>query len=71
MKAAAAETEKPIDKMTSSGFRGRSCGNSFRAKLTPCGHSDKNRIYASKELKQNLKHCKQLRKQKKKNVPSN
>jgi sulfatase maturation enzyme AslB (radical SAM superfamily) len=31
--------------------------------LTPCGHgSDKNRIYAAKELKQNLKHCKQLRK---------
>jgi sulfatase maturation enzyme AslB (radical SAM superfamily) len=31
--------------------------------LTACGHgSDKNRIYAAKELKQNLKHCKQLRK---------
>jgi hypothetical protein len=31
--------------------------------LTPCGHrSDKKRIYAAKELKQNLKHCKQLRK---------
>jgi hypothetical protein len=31
--------------------------------LTPCGHrSDKNRIYVAKELKQNLKHCKQLRK---------
>jgi hypothetical protein len=31
--------------------------------LTPCGlRSDKNRIYAAKELKQNLKHCKQLRK---------
>jgi hypothetical protein len=31
--------------------------------LTPCGHrSDKSRIYAAKELKQNLKHCKQLRK---------
>jgi hypothetical protein len=31
--------------------------------LTPCGHrSDKNRIYVAKKLKQNLKHCKQLRK---------
>jgi hypothetical protein len=31
--------------------------------LTPCGHrSDKNRIYAANELKQNLKHCKQSRK---------
>jgi hypothetical protein len=31
--------------------------------LTPCGHrSDKNRIYAAKEIKQNLKHCKQLKK---------
>jgi hypothetical protein len=31
--------------------------------LTPCGHrSDKNRIYTAWELKQNLKHCKQLRK---------
>jgi hypothetical protein len=29
--------------------------------LTPCGHRiDKKRIYAAKELKQNLKHCKQL-----------
>jgi hypothetical protein len=29
----------------------------------PCGHrSDKNRIYATMELRQNLKHCKQLRK---------
>jgi hypothetical protein len=49
--------------------------------LTPCGHrSDKKRIYAAKELKQNLKHCKQLRKlylqaenrkTKGKNAPSN
>jgi hypothetical protein len=31
--------------------------------LTPCEHrSDKNRSYAAKGLKQNLKHCKQLRK---------
>jgi hypothetical protein len=31
--------------------------------LTSCGHrSDKNRIYAAKELKQCLKHCKHLRK---------
>jgi hypothetical protein len=31
--------------------------------LTPCGHrSDKNRMYAAMEIKQNLKHCKQLRK---------
>jgi hypothetical protein len=31
--------------------------------LTPFGHrSDKKRIYAAKEFKQNLKHCKQLRK---------
>jgi hypothetical protein len=31
--------------------------------LTPCGHrSDKNRIYAVKGLKQDLKHCKQLSK---------
>jgi hypothetical protein len=31
--------------------------------LTPCGHrSDKKRIYAAEEFKQNLKHCKQLRK---------
>jgi hypothetical protein len=31
--------------------------------FTPCGHrSDKKRIYAAKELKQNLKHHKQLRK---------
>jgi hypothetical protein len=41
-------------------------GDFVSAKLvevTPCGHrSDKNRIYAAKELKQNLKHCKQLRK---------
>jgi hypothetical protein len=42
MKALAAETETPIDKTTSSGFHCRSRGNSFRAKLTPCGHrSDK------------------------------
>jgi hypothetical protein len=47
--------------------------------LTPCGHrSDKNHIYAAKELKQNLKHCKHLsklyfhtEKPKKKNAPSN
>jgi hypothetical protein len=63
MKAPATETEKPIDKTTSSGFRFGSRGNSFRAKLTPCGHrSDKNRNHAAKEQKQNLKHCKQLRK---------
>jgi hypothetical protein len=31
--------------------------------LTPCGHkSDKDRIYAAKEFKQNFKHSKQLRK---------
>jgi hypothetical protein len=31
--------------------------------LTPCGHrSDKKCIYVAKELKQNFKHCKQLRK---------
>jgi hypothetical protein len=44
--------------------------------LTPCGHrSDKKRIYAAKELKQNLKHCKQLKlylqTEKVKNAPSN
>jgi hypothetical protein len=48
--------------MTSSGIPLQT----FRAKsmaLIPCGHrSDKNRIYAAKELKQHLKHCKQLRK---------
>jgi hypothetical protein len=50
MKVPAAEMEKPIDKTTSSGFRCRSRGSSFRAKLTPCGDSsDKNRIYAAKE----------------------
>jgi hypothetical protein len=51
----AAEAEKIIDK-----------NDIIRAKpvaLTPCGHrSDKNRIYAAKQIKQNLKHCKQLRK---------
>jgi hypothetical protein len=31
--------------------------------LTPCGHrSDKNRIFAAKELQLNFKHCKQMRK---------
>jgi hypothetical protein len=46
--------------------------------LTPCKHrSDKNHVYAAKELKQNLKHCKleetyfANRKSKEKNAPSN
>jgi hypothetical protein len=39
-----------FDKTTSSGFRCRSRGNTFRAKLTPCGHRrDKHRIYAAEE----------------------
>jgi hypothetical protein len=57
----AAEAEKLIDKIASGiplyTVRAKSVA------LTPCGRiSDKNRIYADKELKQNLKHCKQLRK---------
>jgi hypothetical protein len=79
MKAPAAETEKLIDNTTSSGFRCRSRGNSFRAKLTPCGHrSDKNCIYAAKGVKtkfetlQTIEETFQTEKQKKKfNVPSN
>jgi hypothetical protein len=59
----AAEAEKLIDKNY---IIGNSAVFIVRAKsvaLTTCGHrSDKNRIYAAKELKQNLKHCKQLRK---------
>jgi hypothetical protein len=65
-------------KMTSSGIP----LYTVRAKsveLTPFSHrSDNNRIYAAKELKQDLKHCKQLRKLylpteklKKKKAPSN
>jgi hypothetical protein len=64
--------------MTSSGIPRLTIGAKSVA-FTPCGHrSDKNRIYAAKELKQNLKYCKQLRKlylqtekSKEKNAPSN
>jgi hypothetical protein len=64
--------------MTSSGIPQLTIGAKSVA-LTLCGQrSDKNRIYAAKELKQNLKHCKQLRKtlfakrkSKEKNAPSN
>jgi protein tyrosine/serine phosphatase len=48
--------------MTSSGIPLKTVRAKSMA-LTHCGHgSDKNCIYAAKELKQNLKHCKQLRK---------
>jgi hypothetical protein len=57
----AAEAEKLIDKNdigNSAVDRSRQISG-----VAPCGHgSDKNCIYAAEELKQNLKHCKQLRK---------
>jgi hypothetical protein len=76
MKAPAAETEKQIDKTTSSSFRCRSRGNSFLAKLTPCGHrSDKT---ASMQLKQKFETLQTIeetlfpnRKTKEKYVPNN
>jgi hypothetical protein len=59
----AAEAEKLIDKNYIIGNSAVDRSRQISGVIIPCGHgSDKNRIYATKELKQDLKHCKQLRK---------